>query len=227
MEKTLKIFGKEITLTLRNEGDYSIAGELFLEHQYRFCDEVIKRAQDAIIDIGGHLGFFSLYAGLLNSKVPIFAFEPHEGNYALLKENLSQNHIKNVTPKQLAVSNAVGQSELHISAEDLNHSMKRAIEPTGQIQKVQTTTLARIFEKNRLAKADLIKIDCEGSEFDILYATPPEIFQKCPALFIEYHDWAGAGNHRELKSVLEKNGYKLEEYPNHKFKELGFMWCRR
>lgn len=235
MQKIVKIFGWEVILNLRNEGDYAIASELFLERQYRFCDTAIREARNAVIDIGAHLGFFSLYASILNSKVPIYAFEPHEGNFALLKENLHLNHAGNVTPKQVAVAGAVGQATLLLSREDLNHSLTHAIEPTGVTQKVQTTTLERIFEKNRLGRADLVKIDCEGGEFEILYSTPPELLGRIGALFIEYHDWvpayanASAGrpgqSGGELKKFLEGRGFRVEKYPNTRIRELGFLWC--
>ena len=52
IEREIKVFGKLLKLTLRNEGDFAIANELFLDHQYRFCDETIKKAKHPIIDIG-------------------------------------------------------------------------------------------------------------------------------------------------------------------------------
>ncbi len=227
MKKELKIFGKDIVLNLRNEGDYAIANELFLDNQYRFCDDVIKKAKDCVIDIGGHLGFFSLYASLLNSDVPIYAFEPHIGNYEILKKNLKDNRIKNVYPKQLAVSDKVEQTELKISKEDLNHALINPLEPTGEVQIVQTTTLERIFSKNGLGHVSLIKIDCEGAEFALLYATPDPIFDKVSNIFLEYHDWIEGENSDELKRFLEGKGFKVEKYPNGKIKELGFLWCKR
>jgi len=227
IQKELKIFEKTVVLNMRNEGDYAIATELFLEHQYRFCDNVIKKAKDCVIDIGGHLGFFSLYASLLNSDVPIYTFEPHIGNYEILKKNFKDNNIKNVHPKQLAVSDKVGQTELQLSKEDLNHSILTPIEPTGEAQIVQTTTLERIFDKNVVRHADLIKIDCEGSEFALIYATPDDILDKVSNIFLEYHDWVEGQNSDELKQFLEKKGFKVERYPNHKIKELGFLWCNK
>ena len=227
MKKESKIFGKNVVLNMRNDGDLAIANELFLDHQYRFCDDVIKKAKDCIIDIGGHLGFFSLYASILNSDVPIYSFEPHIGNYEILKQNLKDNRIKNVHPKQLAVSDKVGESELQISKEDLNHALSDAIEPTGEIQKVQTTTLERIFSKNVSGQCDLIKIDCEGAEFALIYATPDEILDRVSNIFLEYHDWIPGQNSNELKQFLEKKGFKVEKYPNNKIKELGFLWCTK
>lgn len=227
MQKTVKIFGKTVTLSMRNDGDEAIANELFLDHQYRYCDAVIKEAKHAVIDIGGHLGFFSLYASLLNPTVPIYAFEPHNGNFALLKENLKNNRVKNVIPKNLAVSNTVGEVELLISREDLNHSIVHAIEPTDQVQKVQSITLEKIFDRQHLGQVDLLKIDCEGAEFAIIEDSPQSIFDRVSHIFLEYHDWVPNGDHRRLKKFLEACGYKVEKYPNAKMKELGFLWCRR
>ena len=226
MQKEIKIFGKTVTLTMRNEGDYAIAHELFLDHQYRYCDEVIRKAKNAVIDIGAHLGFFSLYASLLNSKVPIYAFEPHIGNFELLKKNLKDNRVKNVTAKHLAVSNKIGEIDLLISKEDLNHSTVHAIEPTNEVQKVQSITLEKILNRHHIGQCDLIKMDCEGADFSIIEDSPPEVFDRVSHIFWEYHDWVPGGDHRRLKKFLEARGYKVENYPNSKMKELGFLWCK-
>lgn len=236
--REIKAFGKTLNLTLRNEGDYAVANELFLDHQYRFCDDAIKKAKHCIIDIGGHLGFFSLMAATLNPNVPIYTFEPHTGNYELLKVNLKANRIKlipsnhrnptgqtGVLPKQLAVSDTIGQTELLISQEDLNHSLEKAIEPTGTTQTVQTTTLERIFAKNRIDRCNLLKLDCEGSEFKIIYNTPKELFQKIDHIFLEYHDWIEGENSKDLQTFLQSLGYTVKNFPNHKMSELGFLWA--
>jgi FkbM family methyltransferase len=225
MQKYIKIFGKKVVLTMRNDGDYAIAHELFLDHQYRYCDEALKKAKNTVIDIGGHLGFFSLYASLLNPKVPIYSFEPHIGNFDLLKKNLKDNRVKNVTAKNLAVSDKIGEVDLLISKEDLNHSIVHAIEPTDEVQKVQTITLKKIFDRHNIGHCDLLKIDCEGAEFAILEDSPPELFDKVSHIFLEYHDWVPRKDHKQLKKLLEARGFKVQDFPNSKMKELGFLWC--
>lgn len=227
MQREIKIFGKTVTINTRNDGDYAIAHELFLDHQYRYCDELIRKAKGAVIDIGGHLGFFSLYASLLNPTVPIYCFEPHVGNFELLKRNLKDNRVRNVTAKNLAVSNQIGEVDLLLSKEDLNHSIVRAIEPTNEVQKVQTITLEKIFDRHYIGHCDLIKIDCEGAEFSILEDSPPSIFDRVSHIFLEYHNWVPGGDHRRLKKFLEARGFKVENYPNSKMKELGYLWCYR
>jgi FkbM family methyltransferase len=221
MQKRVKIFGKEVRLTMRNDGDLAIANELFLDRQYIFCEQTIDKAKHAIIDIGGHLGFFSLYASLINPKVPIYTFEPHAGNFELLKKNLKDNHIKNVQAKNLAVTDKAGEVELKLSKEDLNHSTVHAIEDTGEVQKVGSITLFG------LEQVDLLKLDAEGAEFQIIEKSPAKVFEKIENIFLEYHDWVPDGDHKRLKRFLEAQGYEVDDYPNVRMPELGFLWCRR
>lgn len=227
MQKTAKIFGRDVKLSMRDEGDLAIANELFLDHQYRYCDEVIRKAAHAVIDIGGHLGFFSLYASLLNPKVPIYSFEPHGGNFSLLKENLKLNRVKNVTAKNLAVANRGGEVLLKLSQEHLNHSLVHAIEDTGETQKANATTLEKILKQYDIEKVDLLKLDCEGAEFQIIEECPPEILKRVDYIFLEYHDWVPSGDHRGLKKFLETRSYRVQDFPNSKMPELGFLWCAK
>jgi FkbM family methyltransferase len=227
IKKSVKIFGQKVDLTMRNDGDLAIADELFLERQYIFCEQTIDKAEKAIIDIGGHLGFFSLYASLINPHVPIYAFEPHAGNFELLKKNLKDNHIKNVTAKNLAVSDSDEEVVLKLSKEDLNHSIVHAIEDTGEVQKVGSITLEGILRKFELEEVDLLKLDAEGAEFQIIEGASDEVFEKIQNIFLEYHDWVPGGDHKRLQRFLEGQGYEVDDYPNVRMPELGFLWCRK
>lgn len=227
MNKEIKLFGQNLTLTLRNDGDEAVFNEVLREREYKMCEAVIQSAKSSIIDIGGHAGFFALYAATLNPNVHIYSFEPHLGNFALLKENLKQNRIKNVTPKNQAVSNQIREVVLKLSKEDLNHSLLHAIENTHEVQKVQSTTLQNIIEKQHLRHVDLLKLDCEGAEFQILEDSPDAIFDKVSNIILEYHDWVPGGDHKRLNNFLQRQGYKVSLYPNHKMKELGFLWCQK
>ena len=102
--------GRKLKVNLRSDADQSVFEEIFKDCDYRILDEVIKNASDAIIDVGAHIGLFSLYASVLNPDVPIFAFEPDIDNFLLLKENLKLNNVKNVKAKNLAVSASGGES---------------------------------------------------------------------------------------------------------------------
>lgn len=227
IQKEIPIFGKTLKITLRNEVDSTVADEVLVNRGYRLCEDAIKNAKGPVIDIGGHLGFFSLMASALRTTLPIYCFEPHAENFELLKKNLKDNGARNVIPKQVAVSDTVGEVELQLSHEDLNHSLVSAIEPTGQTQKVQSTTLEKIFEKNSIQHCGLLKLDCEGSEYDILHSTPKTVFGKIQAIFLEYHEWSEKGLADALKIHLEKLGFKVKKFPNARMAQLGYLWATK
>ena len=109
--------------------------------------------------------------------------------------------MRNVTAKNLAVNNTLGEVELLLSKEDLNHSLVKAIEPTQQVQKVQTITLEKILDRQHIGQVDLLKIDCEGAEFAILEDSPQTVYDRVSNIFLEYHDWVPGKHHRNLKKT--------------------------
>lgn len=227
INREVKIFGKTLHLTLRDRGDESVTSEVFVKRGYKICEETIRNAQGPIVDIGGHIGLFCLLASALRSNLPIYSFEPHDDNFETLKRNLKDNGVQNVTAIRAAVSDRVGEADLILSQQDLNHSLALAIEPTGKTQTVPTTTLERIFDQCKIDRCGLLKIDCEGSEYEILYSTPKPIFDKIQAIFLEYHEWSEKGLADALKIHLEKMGFKVKKIPNSKMEELGYLWATK
>ncbi len=102
-----------------------------------------------------------------------------------------------------------------------------AIDPTDEVQKVQTITLEKILDRHRIGQVDLLKIDCEGAEFAILEDSPSKVLYKVSNIFLEYHDWVPGADHRRLKTLLESRGFRVQDFPNSKIKELGFLWCKK
>ncbi len=225
--KEIKVFGKTLRISLRDKGDQAVADEVFRHRSYQICEGTIRNAQGPIVDIGGHIGLFSLLASALRPNLPIYVFEPHDDNFQTLEQNLKDNNIQNVRAFREAVSDRVGEADLILSQQDLNHSLALAIEATGKTQTVPTTTLERVFEDCKIDRCGLLKIDCEGSEYEILYSAPKSIFDKIAAIFLEYHEWSEKGLADALKIHLEKMGFKVKKIPNAKMEELGYLWAKK
>src|SRR3989339_2249547 len=81
-----------LKLELESDADQSVFREIFLDRDYLMCEDVIKKAK-VILDIGAHIGLFSIYCRCLNNGVKIFSYEPDERNYLILKKNLDINKI--------------------------------------------------------------------------------------------------------------------------------------
>ena len=64
---------------------------------------------DTIIDIGAHVGLFSLLVSQLCKTGKILSFEPARENFDLFVSNLKLNHVKNILPFNMVVSKNSGR----------------------------------------------------------------------------------------------------------------------
>ena len=73
---------------------------------------------------------------------------------------------------------------------------------------VLAISLARIMEENKLDHIDFLKLDCEGSEYPIIYDSPPSIWSSVNSLFLEVHPMdKDKRNFECLRTFLETAGY--------------------
>lgn len=224
MEKILKFNHKNLELQLNSEADVSVFEEIFVDRDYKILDSIITKASNCILDVGAHIGLFSIYCHCLNPQVPIFAFEPEEKNFQTLKENFKKNSIRNVLAKNLAVSATEGPKTLYLSPDSHNHSL---IDVTNQSKIVQSTTLEQIVTKHNLSKIDLLKLDCEGAEFEIIENTPLETFKVIQNIYLEYHLYQDNLNPDKILSKLQKANFKVESKPSHYDRKFGFIFAKK
>ena len=142
------------------------------------------KPNDIIIDIGAHIGIFSLYASQFCTNGKIFCYEPSSENFELLQYNISQNHIQNIFPKNFAISGSNDTVTLYINPDKTANSI---YDSTSKSIQVKSRTLQHIFDSNNLEICDYLKLDCEGAEYEIIASLPSEYFKKIKQIYIEYH----------------------------------------
>lgn len=168
-------------------------------------------SHQTIIDIGSNIGVFALYAAH-GSKNTVYAFEPSPLNLALLKENVRNNSLAG----EIIVSNKGIASERGVlrMAADLGANSRvyrRGEEPGAGTETVDVkcVTLEDVFLANDIRTCDLMKIDCEGSEYDILYATPDHLFDRISEIRMEVDDLDNNRNMEAMQEFLESKGYVI------------------
>ena len=133
----------------------------------------IKR-NDIILDIGAHIGYYTLiFAKLVGKEGKIFAFEPHPNNFALLKKNVEINDYQNVILEEKAVSDKNGKIRLYISEKSsgLHRIYKYEPEHIWKFIEVESIRIDDYF-KDYNGKIDWIKIDIEGGEWAAFQGMP-------------------------------------------------------
>ena len=195
--------------------------EIFLSDLYEIDQLCAKLPNNpVIIDIGMNVGYFDI---LLLSKIPvkkIYAFEPVPSNVALFKETVAANKevFKNMNVFQMAVTGRPLDS-IDLYLEDSNIATVNASVFAGFDKShknkltVPCITLTDIILKNNIEQIDYLKMDCEGSEFDILLNTDPELLKRVHKMTIEVHDLDKKNNNIiYLTKYLESLGYSTSQY---------------
>ena len=206
----------------KNSTDLIALTHVWLIGEYQRKKFEIKN-NDVIIDVGGHIGLFSLYASQFCKTGSIFTFEPMPENFQLLSENIKSNHLDNIHIFNLAVSNSNSFVKLFLNEDDAGHSM---FSESLKSVNVDSTSLKQIFDDNNIECCDFLKLDCEGAEYEIIKNLPSEYFRKIKKIVIEYHM---ADTHPDLLDELIKKlkaeNFKLETKVL--FKDIGFLYAIR
>ncbi|MGA8406715.1 MAG: FkbM family methyltransferase [Candidatus Acidiferrales bacterium] len=165
-----------------------------------------------VIDVGGFIGDFCLYAVKRLNARRVIVCEPSPRNWALLLKNIANNGYEDrIEPVNKAVTEG-GNAMMNIDAPDEQQCMVSAYGPSEQpLSAVSGISLAQLLQEHAVDSVDLLKIDCEGGEYAILESTPSDVFSRIRNIVFEYHDVDG-GSWDKLESVnqrLRREGYAL------------------
>lgn len=149
--------------------DDIVSQELILSGVWEeYETELIKenlREGDVILDVGAHIGYYSLIAAsIVGEKGKVYAFEPEPRNYKLLEKNIRENGYKNVVLINKAVTDKKKRISLFIN--DKNTGDHRIYDSGDRRKKIpiDAISLDEYFGgKDR--KLNLIKLDIQGAEF--------------------------------------------------------------
>lgn len=199
-----------LKLTIRqNIWDARIIQETFIEKPYiRYFN---LPSNPTIVDIGGYIGDFSIYAAkYLNANVIVY--EPTIENFVILKQNIENNGFeKRIIPINKAVSDS-NEIKLNIKiqkSEEVHASAYMYQDAGSRI--IPSITLSNLLETHQLDSIDLLKVDCEGCEYDIFSETSDQIFNRIKNIVFEYHRVEGFKMKLDLVlNRLQSIGYRVK-----------------
>lgn len=175
---------------------YLVFKELFMVDVYEI-DTLVRDlpAVPVIIDIGANAGFFGIQLLSKIREATIYAYEPMPANVKTLRQTIQQNRRleQSIQLFPVAVTGKPHQQlDLFAEAEENNQVVASVFADfnANNTEKITVpcTTLTDIILHHKLQSIDLLKLDCEGSEYDILYHTDPQLIRRINKMVIEVHD---------------------------------------
>ena len=193
--------------------DWDVAHELLFAGGYRRAFDYLSGlpVTPLVLDLGGNLGLFSLLAARANPRAEIFAYEPGPPNHRLFEMNLLANPslASRVHLRKEAVGGSTRQTEWFFDSANPGGS---SLFGSGDEKfTVQIRAFAEVVAALPGPVA-LAKIDIEGAEFELLAATPPEVWRRIGAVSLELHDDpAKKTSQADFIKQLGRHGFTVEE----------------
>jgi FkbM family methyltransferase len=214
--------------------------ETFLD---RFYERFGTRIEDGwtIVDIGGGIGDYTLFATAATPHGKVFAFEPFPESFALLQQNLAANGgAVNVQAFAEAIWSQAGALKIDGTLGEPGQFISRSADDPGgspttgglptkgeAYTQVPSISMADAFARLGIDRCDLMKIDCEGAEYPILFNTPEDVLGRVQRIVMEYHDSLTQYTHRDMQEFLASKGYAVRVVQNYVHPDLGYLYAWR
>ena len=165
------------------------------------------RPEDVVIDVGAHIGFYSLLASKRAARVLSIEADPKTFRY--LERNLATNGIANVCAVQAGVSDRCECLKLfsNDTRGDLSaHSFMPGWGRSDAVE-VECFPLLQLMMAHGFDSCDVIKIDVEGFEYRVLKPLFEQAAFRPRLVLVEYYEKRNSG---DVRALLGSHGYQLQ-----------------
>ena len=172
---------KNVDISFLQEQHKEIYHEIISGNCYDIRTDLVKNK--TVIDIGANIGVFSLMSANLGAK-KVIAVEPVGSTYKTLCENVARINTGTIVTMNNAISNVPDQIVKIAVTDDSGHNSLYT--KADNYESITTTTLGRILQQ---CEGDdiLLKIDCEGAEYDVIMNATSEEFSRIGRIVMEVH----------------------------------------
>lgn len=182
-----------------------------------------------VIDIGANVGAFSLWLAQYYPQLSVVCYEPDPDAYVYLQRNLSRNSLHSSQAYQVAVTHRTGRLQFaRFAAGDVGNFVipdDRAGDQTACeyifVDAISFSDVTQSVQRD----ISLLKLDCEGSEYDIVFGSDSDTWKNIQRIILEYHPRLGYTDHM-LEARLGELGFALEKRL-YTLAGEGMLWLAR
>ena len=185
--------------------------EIFLRNEYFFKD---KNKKKIIFDCGANIGLSTIFFKWLYPESEIYAFEPDNRSFELLKKNIQQNNLKNVHLINKAITGQEGKVDFYYNIYSpgslVMSTKKERLKDNKHKKKVDSIQLSKFIKKEKISRINYAKIDIEGSEKELIKDLEKN---KCLKIIDKYN----IEYHHKLKKTEDSLGSFLKIFENNNY----------
>lgn len=220
--------GHKMLLDLVNDSGISKDLFIFRKREHLSTDFLIRenifKKGDVVLDVGANIGYYALLeSSRVGEEGKVYAIEPVQRNFDMLRKNIELNSISNIRAYRLAAGREVGEQEIFIAAKGnvssfINHQGETYVG-------TETISVVRLddFVVEHNIQPSLVRMDVEGFEAEII-AGMPQLLKKRPKLLIEVHPHIMSQDKlQNMFETIAEAGYSQAVV----IKERSRLWMKR
>lgn len=173
-----------------------------------------------VVDIGASIGDTPIYFALRGAK-KVIAFEPFPKTFELAKKNVEENGLQDKITLVFAGCGYDGKVRVR---EDIETGTRTQLIDQGTGIEVPVYSLNTIVKMFNIEDA-VLKVDCEGCEYELFKTATDETLSKFKQIVIEYHY-----GYKELVNRLKSANFKVKRSIPRRTKRgmiLGYIFAWR
>lgn len=196
-------------------GDHEMVKEVLARREYDpFLDEIIVDGACSYINIGANIGAFDIAVAAQANITHALAVELNPQTFIRLVANLQINGLKQVRTLNAGIAGQDGVlmfAPSNCSYTDSIFDSCDAKASNGDASTVPLITLERALHDTYpdVSEWDLLKLDCEGAEYEIVETCPPEVLRRFRYAILELHRPPTGCSPEKLAAKLAACGFNL------------------
>ena len=201
--------------TTTSAADLFILRDVLMDEAYRDVLPLLPKKDIRLLDVGANLGSFTLWLHRQVGVREAYCFEPEIDSFRLLNFNLSLNECNMARTIQCAIGGETRTAQIALKKSSPGGtSLYMDYHNRADAQSVSVVALEE-WLRTVEGDFDLLKLDCEGSEWEIVERTDPRLFARFPVLLAEVHgDPVRNRPVSEFKLLVERLGYRTVRWDN-------------
>jgi FkbM family methyltransferase len=180
----------------------------------------------SVVDVGAGIGDFTV---LVASQCPagvVHAYEPLAESFDLLRSNVAANGLANVVVRREAVASRPGAMAARLEVGRPAVEARFAAVGGETAPSAPARDLAAVLDALPGGACDLLKLDCEGCEFDVLLGSPPALLRRVRRVSLEAHDGVD-GRAEAILDRLRAHGFAVRWTRNPVHRRLSLVFAER
>ncbi|WP_419826346.1 FkbM family methyltransferase [Sphingomonas sp.] len=209
----------KISFLVQEDDDLKLVGEVVHDDVYRFS----TLGDVCVVDVGTNIGLASLLFASQENVVEVHTFEPFADTYDRAAANFALNPRIAGKIHQYSVGLSNSDWEGAVALDGGGDTGARSVVAGGADQAPECVASAPVVlrdaaptlepilvDAKRRGLRTVVKIDCEGSEFDIFESlAAASMFHWIDILMVEWHAMFEDRTKEDLTGVLKKSGFVI------------------